>query len=268
MVRVLSDLNETRNCDEVFELMVDLAKEAGFKAVMYEYCDDINKDDAKLFMRTSLPSAFERLEKLVKKPDRLMQGRIHARDHLTLGVAGIEFADMYEDFPEYVNKMRIAAIMPGIRSGFGVPLRSHNPHSRAAFVFASKLRRPEFLDALENYGWSLTAASYAAHTRILQLQTGFDGVKIEFTERQQTYLRHLAEGLLDKQIAHEMGISHSGVRKFQVAIAKKMGVSSRSQILTSALRQGLVSDPAISDDLRPNGGIWDMLVADKQSTKG
>ena len=51
------------------------------------------------------------------------------------------------------------------------------------------------------------------------------------------YLRYLEKGLLDKQIAHEMGISHSGVRKHQNAVCKKFKVSRRGDIVAEAIRK-------------------------------
>ena len=155
--------------------------------------------------------------------------------------------------------MKLASVTAGLRTGFGVPLRSPNPNSRAGFGFASKMKRAEFVTRLDAYGWSLNVAAWSGHTRILQHQTILERTPVELTERQRIFLQLLVDGLLDKQIAHEMNISHSGVRKYQMVLAKKLGVSSRTQIMSAAMRSGLVDQREISEELRPSG-IWDMMV--------
>ena len=45
-------------------------------------------------------------------------------DNLTMGVSGLEFLDLYSEFPKFGRKLRLAKLVTGIRSGFGVPLRT------------------------------------------------------------------------------------------------------------------------------------------------
>ena len=91
---------------------------------------------------------------------------------------------------------------------------------------------------------------------ILQHMNEGMSVPVPLTERQLAYVHHLADGLLDKQIAHAMGISHSGVRKHQAAVCRKLDVTRRSQIVAEARRRGIFNEPEIDLSVGPKG-LWD-----------
>ena len=58
--------------------------------------------------------------------------------------------------------------------------------------------------------------------------------------REQEVLRHLADGLADKQIASELGLSTHTVSKHVGAILSKMRASSRTEAGVRSLRERLV----------------------------
>lgn len=62
----------------------------------------------------------------------------------------------------------------------------------------------------------------------------------ELTAREIEILRMLAEGLGNKQIAAQLGISEHTVKFHISAILDKLGVASRTEAVTSGIRMGLI----------------------------
>lgn len=65
----------------------------------------------------------------------------------------------------------------------------------------------------------------------------------ELTPHQFRVLMMLADGLLNKQIAYELGISEATVKAHMTAVMKKLGVSNRTQAVVAAARLQL--DPSM-----------------------
>lgn len=261
MVHFLTDVNFTNTAEEVFDLIVEAGKSVGFDLVMYEYCHDVLAEDSELTVRTNAPAALAKLESMLrpKRVERVSYGRRHCTEKWTPGVSGAEFVDMFPQHPEYQRKMRLARIVPGVRSGFAVPLRSQNPATRAGLGFAGQMSRNECIETIRQHGPMLTTIAWAGHTRILQHSRGESGSTDQrLTERQARYVELLAAGLLDKQIAYEMNVSHSGVRKFQSAVMRKLEVTRRNDIVPRALRLGLITSDQIEPAAKPRT-IWNVL---------
>lgn len=251
-------INFTRNEEDVFKLICDLATECGFDSVIYEYCPDIFADDPQIMMRTNLPKPFEALERSSQKNAPKGYGRQHSLEKWTPTVAGISYADYYKDYPTQVWKYRLASIVTGFKSGFGVALRSPDTATRAGMAFASKLDRCDFEKLFYDHGWTLHSSAWAAHIRILQHAAEANSFGRPLTERQMTYLQLLAEGLLDKQIAHKMNISHSAVRKYQYALSARFEVTKRGDIIRRAIELGILKNPLASQN-EPNAD-WDLKI--------
>lgn len=60
------------------------------------------------------------------------------------------------------------------------------------------------------------------------------------TEREQQVLEAMARGFANKQIALEFNISEATVKAHVTSILSKLGVTDRTQAVTSAMRRGLV----------------------------
>lgn len=60
------------------------------------------------------------------------------------------------------------------------------------------------------------------------------------TPQQFRVLGMLGEGLLNKQIAHELGVSEATVKAHVTAIMKKLGVNNRTQAVLTATRLGVL----------------------------
>ena len=259
LVDFLHKLNDIEDCESAYQLILALGQSLEYPTVIYEYCHDYTRSDELLFMRTNMPSGFRKMEELFDRKEKVIPGRLHARDNLTMGVSGLEFVEVYSEFPKFERKLKLAKMVSGLRSGFGIPLRTPNPRTRAGFGVASKLPREPFLENLEKNGMLLAFAAWHTHMKIMQLQT-LEQERPELTENQTTYLQLLCDGLLDKQISDKMGISHSGVRKYQLAISKKLGVTQRAQIVSEALRLGYSSDGNMIANPEKNTGLWDMKI--------
>ena len=257
-VRFLGELNATETSEAAYQCLVGYAEQCGFPVVLYEYCADITATKKSIFMRSNLPQAFERLEKVFSTNEAHIPGRVHSRDFLTPAFAGLEFVDMYPEFPLYGAKMQFAYLLTGLRSGFGIPLRTQNAKARAGIGFGSKLKREACREQARLHGAGLTIAAWNTHMRILQLQTEY-AQETPFTPNQLNYLKLLCEGLMDKQISHQMGISHSGVRKYQNAVARKLGVKKRSQIISETIQNGYLEGAEPVGQLK-TGDMWDMEI--------
>jgi len=61
--------------------------------------------------------------------------------------------------------------------------------------------------------------------------------------RQRDVLALIADGYNDTQIAHEMKLTHDGVRFHIRALFKKFGVSNRAHLIAIVLQNDLLSQP-------------------------
>jgi DNA-binding NarL/FixJ family response regulator len=64
----------------------------------------------------------------------------------------------------------------------------------------------------------------------------------ELTDRETTILKHVAEGLLNKEIADQLGISENTVKIHLRNILEKLHLKNRIQAAVYAVRQGIVNE--------------------------
>ncbi len=69
----------------------------------------------------------------------------------------------------------------------------------------------------------------------------------DLTPQQFRVLMMLADGLLNKQIAYELGVSEATIKAHMTAILKKLGASNRTQAVVAAARLQL--DPSMRMDI-------------------
>ena len=58
----------------------------------------------------------------------------------------------------------------------------------------------------------------------------------ELTSREATVLQHITEGLMNKQIAMELGISEQTVKNHTASILRKLGVDNRTKAAVIAVK--------------------------------
>ena len=63
----------------------------------------------------------------------------------------------------------------------------------------------------------------------------------ELTEREQEVLTLIAEGLTNKQIGEELGISPKTVARHRDNITHKLDLSSRTELTRYAIQKGLIN---------------------------
>jgi DNA-binding CsgD family transcriptional regulator len=154
-----------------------------------------------------------------------------------------EMGPLSEDKRRHIN---LAAQM-GLEAGVAFPLRMGDPGQAALMTFGGAFSREAFDAILQQHGWTLHAAALSAHTRYTEL------FKLEFvernqlTEKQKELLRLVGQGLMDKQIAHLLGISFSAVRQRLATVQQKTGAANRADLAALAMRVGLVADPLLKE---------------------
>ncbi len=94
--------------------------------------------------------------------------------------------------------------------------------------------------------WIPSAARGAA-TPLKPAEVGVAAQIAQLTPQQFRVLNMIAEGLLNKQIAYELGVSEATVKAHMTAIMRKLGVSNRTQVAL------LASHLAVDADAIGNG---------------
>jgi two-component system response regulator DegU len=75
----------------------------------------------------------------------------------------------------------------------------------------------------------------------LQSPSGTPSQVEALTERELEVLRLTAQGLTNRQIGQELAISHRTVQGHLASIFQKLGVTSRTEAVTDALRHGWIT---------------------------
>ncbi|MET0226450.1 MAG: response regulator transcription factor [Dokdonella sp.] len=93
----------------------------------------------------------------------------------------------------------------------------------------------------------IPSAVRGAGTALKPAEASIAAQVAELTPQQFRVLNMIAEGLLNKQIAYELGVSEATVKAHMTAIMRKLGVSNRTQVAL------LASHLAIDADTLANG---------------
>lgn len=238
-------LERTKTTDEVWDLLLEMAKGLGLTAVDYNYATDYRNWEQAQFIRTTMTSKWFDYLKQFPHIRYTSNFRMHGCKYLTpIMIGPAYFDEMGEISAEKRRHVLLAAEM-GLEAGVAFPLRMGDPGQAAILMYGGRYTRAEFDKIMAEHGWTLHAASLSAHARYTEL------FKLEFvernqlTEKQKDLIRLVGEGLMDKQIAHELGISFSAVRQRLAAVQQKTGAQNRADLAALAMRVGLVADPLL-----------------------
>jgi len=93
---------------------------------------------------------------------------------------------------------------------------------------------------------SLTTRPRVAEQVLLQFQELSRRTEAEefispLTPREMEILKHIGQGLLNKQIAVELGISEQTIKNHVTSILRKLNANARTEAVVLALRQGLIT---------------------------
>lgn len=248
----LLQLEGTRTTEEVWQVILTLARDLDLTVVDYVYATDFRNWEQAQFIRTTIDSRWFDYLKRFPHIRHTSAFRMHGCHYLTPITVGLEYLDEMGEISEDRRRhVEIGAEM-GLRAGLSIPLRMGDPGQAALIGLGGDFSRAEFDALLADHGWTLHAAMLSAHTRYTEL------FKVEFIERnqltdkQKELLRLVGRGLMDKQIAHQLGISFSAVRQRLSTVQQKTGAQNRADLAALAARVGLVSDPLLkahADDL-------------------
>jgi DNA-binding NarL/FixJ family response regulator len=146
--------------------------------------------------------------------------------------------------------------MPG-DTGFSVLEHCRIQHSTLPLVVISASRlKQDIQQAMDMgaMGYIPKDTSSKAMVNILQVvlagglyfpQINLNNHKFLFTPRQSQVLSLMVEGLSNKNIAGNMGITEATIKMHVTAILKILGVTNRTQAALTAMTQGLVIEPLL-----------------------
>lgn len=241
----LKDLEKTTTSDHVWKLLVTLGQELDLNIVDYVSATDYQNWEQVQFIRTTIKSDWIDMvqdDEEIRKNSTFRQHSVH---HLFPIRVGLEYMEDFQDDAPGRALMQKRAAEFGLTAGIAIPLRMEEPGQAAHIVFGGEMSRDIFEDLIVQHGWTLHAGALSAHTRYTELfKTEFCD-RNQLTEKQQEFLKLVGQGLLDKQIAFELGISFSTVRQRISIIQNKTGTANRAELAALAMRIGLVPDPLI-----------------------
>lgn len=244
--RFLVRLERTRSTDDVWELWLSLMREIGLTGLDYVYATDHRNWEQAQFIRTTASSKW--LDYVRKFPSirRTSIFRRHAVHHLTPVLSGMAHFDLMD---EVTDEMRLHGIASrdeiGANATIAFPLRMGDPGQAAVLTWGGPHSKEEFRDVIDRHGWTMHAASLSGHTRYTELFKAEFLTRNALTDKQIELVRLVGRGLLDKQIAHALGISFSAVRQRLSAVQAKTGAQNRAELAALAMRLGLVEDPLL-----------------------
>lgn len=187
---------------------------------------------------------------------RLFPGsRIHEADNLTQLYALVEAvpdADLLlldlnmpgaQGFSSLVHLQSLQPQLPVvIVSAHEDPALMRRALDHGAMGFIPKSADAHVLDValrqvLDGTPW-IPPQAYAADGASASEQAAAHGLR-ELTPQQFRVLQMVGAGQLNKQIAHELGVSEATIKAHMTAIMRKLGVSNRTQAVLLAGRLGL-----------------------------
>ena len=241
----LISLEATSNSDDVWELLVAFADGIGLNMVEYVCATDFRDWEQAQFIRTTVDSSW--IGHAQSDPDvrRLSMFRLHSVNFLTPVTMGMAYIDEIENVCPKRRYLIECNAKFGLNAGFAIPLRMNEPGQAAHIIFGGDFTRAEFDAILDQHGWAMHAVALSAHTRYIELFKAEFCERNELTEKQTELVRLVGRGLLDKQIAHDLGISFSAVRQRLAAVQQKTGCTNRAELAALAVRIGLVPDPML-----------------------
>lgn len=243
----LRDLEGTECSVDVWRLLVRLGKDLNLPYVDFISASSFAAWRKTLFVRTSYDSNW--LNALNADPEigKWSYFRSHAMKYLTPITVGIEFIDDYRLIPPARRRVLEIAAEHGIRAGFSVPLRIHAPPQAALITFSGDHSRREMLTILRAHGWTLNVAAMAAHQRYIMHFAAEFAERNAISDKQRELLELIGQGLTDKQIAAQLGVSVSAVRQRMQLLTEKTGIANRAGLAALAMSMGILPDPLMSD---------------------
>ena len=243
LLQTLLRIEQAHSTDEVWEVFLWLGRQIGLDVVDYVIACDAESLDRPQLVRTTFDEAWLDIAQGCPHLHQTSVFRLHAVHHLTPILVGPVYLDAYGPLsPETRRHVELAARM-GLEAGVAFPLRTDLPGHAAVLTFGGRLDRAGFDALIAAHGWTLHAAAQAGHLRHTALSRTESTNEAQLTDKQKELMTLVGQGLMDKQIAYQLGISFSAVRQRLAAVQTKTGAQNRAHLAALAMRVGLVPDP-------------------------
>lgn len=244
LLAFLGALNRTESSEQVWTMLVDLARGMGITVVDYVIATDYQNWQKVQFVRTTLASTWIDFANADTRVRRKSTFRLHSVRNLEPVLTGYDYRDLMHGMDEErVFLLKQSAENFGARSGIAIPLRMTDPGQAAHVMYAADVSRDEFERLLQQHGWVLHACTLYAHIRHMELFKSEFIERNKLTEKQREIVESVGAGLTDKEIAAGLNISISTVRQRISALQNKTGCRNRAELAALAMRIGLVPDP-------------------------
>lgn len=246
LLTFLIALEGTETTEDVWQAILEFAKGFGLTSVDYVYASDFRNWERAQFIRTTFDSAWLDYLKQFPHLRKTSNFRMHAVNYLTPVMTGSAYLDEYGPVSDDRRRHSQLSHNMGFHAGVAIPLRTGDPGHAATISIGGKFTREEFDAIWAEHGWAIHAGALTAHVRYAAF------FKTEFVQRNHLTEKHkelitlVGKGYLDKQIAHELGISFSAVRQRLITVQEKIGVQNRADLAAVASRIGLVPDPLLN----------------------
>jgi len=245
LLAALLRLETAQTPDDVWALMVRVAEGFGLGIVDYIFDTDLENPDHAPLSRTTFSAEWE--ERLETNSSFRQAGRFekYSGRYLTPTLTGLSYlGDMGELSPSERRHIIMADEM-GLKCGLVIPLRFGEPRQAAQIIFGGAVHRERFDALMAQHCAMLIAFAQAAHMRFTELYKTNTLNQIQLTPKQIELVHLVGQGLMDKQIAHQLGISFSAVRQRLAMVQSKTGTQNRADLAALAARVGLIPDPLI-----------------------
>ena len=246
LLNFLIALEETQTTDEVWEAILVFANGFGLTCVDYVYASDFRNWERAQFIRTTYHSSWFEYLKQFPHLRKTSNFRTHAVHYLTPVVTGVEYLDEYGPLSEDRHRHAELSRQMGFSAGIAIPLRTGDPGHAATVAMGGLFTRAEFDAIWAEHGWAIHAGVLTAHVRYAAFFKAEFVKRNHLTEKHKELITLVGKGYLDKQIAHELGISFSAVRQRLITVQEKIGVQNRADLAAVTARIGLVPDPLIN----------------------
>ncbi|HMQ57310.1 MAG TPA: autoinducer binding domain-containing protein [Rhizobiaceae bacterium] len=241
LARFLHELDSRATCADTWRHFRGFAQSHGFAHVTYSFSSGFPQERPDVFMLTTLPADWGKHVRFNPTLTQSSYTRLHTARKQTSFLFGVEFSEQYNDIPAYQTMLERLADF-GFRAAIGMPLRSSCAPFLGRVSLGNRMDREAFLNLLSRHGLTLNVAAWHFHAQYLRLfrQEKLEAVKL--SPKQQEIVRLVGEGKLDKQIAAELGISFSAVRRRLEAALARLDLGNRNELAAEAVRRGLVRD--------------------------
>ncbi len=244
----LQQLGETQSSGEVWNNFKSLSKAFGLPSVTYIHSgcplDPCVDQDNRWHILSTANEVLAR-----QLPASVFLGSFFTNDTTATKSLAPKLVQMREPLMSDKEYARQTDLLTKLKMPFGlaIPLQSGDAQETAVILVGTQRSKAECNGILERFGCGLHLAAMASHARYCALYKQEFAKRAELTEKQTELIALVGTGLLDKQIAHQLGISFSAVRQRLAAVQHKTGARNRAHLSAMAMRIGLTPDPLMAN---------------------